>query len=45
MVIAVSEDYVPPLTQWGIRRDAIEIVPNWAPLEDLASLAQEQRMG
>ena len=34
-VVAISADFEPLLLDWGIPRDAIHVVPNWAPLDEL----------
>jgi glycosyltransferase involved in cell wall biosynthesis len=36
-VVPISEDFVPVLRRWGIDDDAIVVVENWAPLDELAS--------
>jgi len=39
-VIAITDDFVAPLRSWAISRDAVAVIPNWAPLEDLRPLAK-----
>ena len=34
-VIAISEDFVPILENYGVARDRISLAPNWAPVEEL----------
>jgi glycosyltransferase involved in cell wall biosynthesis len=34
-VVAISEDFEPLLLRWGVPREAIHVVPNWAPLDEL----------
>ena len=34
-VVAISEDFRGTLNAWGIPDDAIEVIPNWAPLDEL----------
>jgi len=34
-VVVISEDFVPTLVNWGIPRDSIEVIENWAPLEEV----------
>jgi len=34
-IVAITEDFCPTLESWGISKDRIEVIPNWAPLEDL----------
>ena len=33
--IVITEDFVPILVDWGVARDRIDVVENWAPREDL----------
>ena len=34
-VIAITEDFVPLLRQFGVAPERIAVIPNWAPLEEL----------
>lgn len=34
-VVAITEDFAPMLTEFGVPSDKITIIPNWAPLEEL----------
>ena len=34
-VIAITEDFVPMLRQFGVPQEKITVIPNWAPLEEL----------
>jgi len=34
-IVAITEDFCPTLESWDISKDRIEVIPNWAPLEDL----------
>jgi glycosyltransferase involved in cell wall biosynthesis len=34
-VIAITEDFVPMLRQFGVPQEKIVVIPNWAPLEEL----------
>ena len=36
-VVVISEDFVPTLTEWGIDEQAIEVIENWAPLDEVPS--------
>ena len=38
-VVVISEDFVPILRQWGLDEDAVTVIENWAPLEELATPA------
>lgn len=35
-VVAITEDFVPVLNQFGVSADKIAVIPNWASLEDIA---------
>ncbi len=35
-VVTIADDFVPILLGWGVERARIDVVENWAPLEDLA---------
>lgn len=34
-VVAITEGFVPVLRDWGVPRDNITVIPNWAPLSSL----------
>jgi colanic acid biosynthesis glycosyl transferase WcaI len=34
-MVAISSTFTPKLRSWGVKESAINIVPNWAPIEDL----------
>lgn len=34
-VVTISDDFLPILTGWGVARDKISVIENWAPLADL----------
>jgi glycosyltransferase involved in cell wall biosynthesis len=34
-VIAITDDFMPLLQQFGVASERIEVIPNWAPLEEL----------
>lgn len=34
-IVAITEDFCPTLRAWGILEEGIEVIPNWAPLEEL----------
>lgn len=34
-VVAISEDFVPTLTEWGVPAASITVIENWAPIDDL----------
>jgi glycosyltransferase involved in cell wall biosynthesis len=36
-VVAIAGDFVPLFESWGIRRDRVEVIENWAPLDELAA--------
>lgn len=35
-VVAITEDFVPILTGWGVAGSRIQVIENWAPREELA---------
>jgi glycosyltransferase involved in cell wall biosynthesis len=35
-VVTITEDFLPILTEWGLPRDRITVIENWAAREDLA---------
>ena len=34
-VILISDDFLPLMSHWGVRKEQITIIPNWAPLEEI----------
>jgi glycosyltransferase involved in cell wall biosynthesis len=34
LVVAISPAFLPTLRKWGVAMDSIEVIENWAPLED-----------
>ena len=34
-VVAISEDFVPILSSWGVPDDGIKVIENWAPIEHI----------
>jgi len=40
-VVAISEDFRPILQGWGVADDRIEVIPNWAPIEELPVVRKE----
>jgi glycosyltransferase involved in cell wall biosynthesis len=34
-VVLITEDFRPLMERWGIARDRVHVIPNWAPLEEL----------
>jgi colanic acid biosynthesis glycosyl transferase WcaI len=48
-MVAISSTFVPKLRLWGIPESAINVIPNWAPIEDLPVREKlnpwSQRMG
>jgi colanic acid biosynthesis glycosyl transferase WcaI len=34
-VVAISEKFRPPLEAWGVPRDRVRVMPNWAPLSEI----------
>ena len=37
-VIAITDDFLPLLGEWGVRRDHIDVIENWAPLDAVMPL-------
>jgi colanic acid biosynthesis glycosyl transferase WcaI len=40
-IVAISEKFVPQLTEWGIPADRVTVVPNWAPLSEIRPVAKD----
>ncbi|MDB5395209.1 MAG: glycosyltransferase WbuB [Rhodospirillales bacterium] len=40
-VVAISESFVAPLRQWGVGRERIHVIPNWAPLSDIYPVGKD----
>ena len=40
-VVVISEDFVPLLRSWGVDEERIDVIENWAPLEELPVLARD----
>ena len=40
-VVAITEDFVPVLVKWGVAKERIAVVPNWAPADDLRRLPKD----
>jgi glycosyltransferase involved in cell wall biosynthesis len=36
-VVIISEDFIPVLRSWGVDDDAVTVIENWAPLDELAA--------
>jgi len=34
-VVAITADFLPTLDRWGVARERVEVVENWAPLEEM----------
>ncbi len=34
-IVAITEDFCPLLSRWGVPRDAVHVIHNWAPLEEI----------
>jgi glycosyltransferase involved in cell wall biosynthesis len=39
-VIAITPDFVPLLVRWGVESRCIEVIENWAPIEELPQAAK-----
>ena len=40
-VVAISENFVVPLRQWGVAQDRIHVIPNWAPLAEIYPVGKD----
>jgi glycosyltransferase involved in cell wall biosynthesis len=40
-IVAITEDFCPTLRSWGISENKVEVIPNWAPLEELPVSAKK----
>jgi colanic acid biosynthesis glycosyl transferase WcaI len=40
-VVAISEKFRGPLEAWGVPRDRVRIIPNWAPLSEIYPVPKE----
>ena len=40
-VVAITPDFVPILTRWGVAADRITVIENWAPLDGIRPLAKD----
>jgi Glycosyltransferase len=34
-IVAISDDFIPELSKLGVKKENIEVIPNWAPIEDI----------
>lgn len=37
-IISISEGFIPTLLNWGIERNKISYIPNWAPIDEISVL-------
>lgn len=40
-VVAITDDFVPPLLAWGVRPDSITVIENWAPKDKIVALPRD----
>jgi putative colanic acid biosynthesis glycosyltransferase WcaI len=40
-IIAISDEFLPPLAAWGIDAHKVRVVPNWATLSEIAPTAKD----
>jgi glycosyltransferase involved in cell wall biosynthesis len=40
-VVAIGDGFVRQYLEWGVRADHVDVIPNWAPLDELACGARE----
>jgi glycosyltransferase involved in cell wall biosynthesis len=41
-IVAITEDFCPTLSSWGIPEDKVKVFPNWAPLDELPVSAKKK---
>src|SRR6185312_3824721 len=39
-VVAISERFLPKLAEWGVAPERVTVIPNWAPLSEIAPVAR-----
>jgi glycosyltransferase involved in cell wall biosynthesis len=42
-VVTIADDFVGTVSDWGVRADKVHVIENWAPLEELPELQQDNR--
>lgn len=42
-IVLIADDFLPLMLEWGIDRNVMQVIPNWAPLEDLPVLPKRNR--
>ncbi|MGA7303754.1 MAG: glycosyltransferase family 4 protein [Rhodothermales bacterium] len=42
-VVVISEDFVPTLVDWGVPEESIQVIENWAPLEEVPVRPRDNR--
>jgi colanic acid biosynthesis glycosyl transferase WcaI len=40
-VISITDDFMPLMREWGIDESKIDVIPNWAPLEQIPIVTKE----
>lgn len=40
-VVVISEDFLNLLESWGVKRERLHVIPNWAPLEEIPVLPKD----
>jgi colanic acid biosynthesis glycosyl transferase WcaI len=40
-IVVISDDFVTVLREWGIPEKSVEVIPNWAPLDELPALPRK----
>jgi colanic acid biosynthesis glycosyl transferase WcaI len=40
-VVVITEDFLPALVKWGVAKNRITVVPNWAPTDDVRPLPKD----
>ncbi len=40
-IVAITEDFIPALRNWGVALDRITVIENWAPLDEIYPVARD----
>ena len=41
VVVAITDDFVPILTRWGVSPDRVLVIENWAPLDEIQPVSKD----
>lgn len=42
-VVSITDDFVPTLKEWGVPPGRIQVVENWAPIDELPTVSRDNR--